>query len=137
MSVRLHTSLPESHDTGPYPFTPLFLQPRLATSRSAFLTFTLSNLRLIGLHPIAPLYTGASLCPLHPTQQHWDTPTLQALPTSLHTQDSNATGLLVLCLGHTSSLSPLQEQPSSASYSIQSCQTHLWAYLLLFFPLQQ
>src|SRR5205807_8343173 len=55
MSLRLHTSLPESHDTGPTPFTPLLLQPRLATSRSAFLTFTLSNLWLIGLHPTAPL----------------------------------------------------------------------------------
>src|SRR5207302_9128338 len=32
----------------------LLLKPRLATSRSAFLTFALSNLRLIGLHPTAP-----------------------------------------------------------------------------------
>src|SRR5207302_10704518 len=55
MSLRLHTLLPESHDTGPTPFTPLLLQPRLATSRSAFLTFALSNLRLIGLHPTGPL----------------------------------------------------------------------------------
>src|SRR5437879_9430871 len=55
MSLRLHTSLPACHDVVSYPFTPLLLQPRLATSRSAFLHFTLSNSRLIGLHPTAPL----------------------------------------------------------------------------------
>src|SRR5437588_12081479 len=55
MSLRLHTSLPEPHDTGHTSFTLLLLQPRLATSQSAFLTFALSNLQLIGLHPTAPL----------------------------------------------------------------------------------
>ena len=87
----LHTLLPESHDAGSSPFTPLLLQPRLATSRSAFLTFTLSNTRLIGLHPTAlrlatycsSLNTGASLCLLHTTWQHWVSTSLRAMPTSL------------------------------------------------------
>src|SRR5437899_1776960 len=89
----LHTLLPESHDAGPSPFTLLLLQPRLATSRSAFLTFSLSNARLIGLHPTAPrlatycssLNTGASFCLLHSTWQHWVPTSLRALSTSLPT----------------------------------------------------
>src|SRR5437588_11310775 len=99
MSLRLHTSLPESHDAGPYPFTPLLLQPRLATSRSAFLTFALSNLRLIGLHPTAPLSilglrfalyiplgsTGTlPLCGLCPPHSMFRTPThLASMPLAL------------------------------------------------------
>src|SRR5207302_6292928 len=71
------------------PFTPLLLQLRLATSRSAFLTFTLSNARSIGLHPTAPrlatycssLHTGGSSCLLHTSRQHWGPTSLRALPT--------------------------------------------------------
>src|SRR5207237_1947719 len=84
------------------PFTPLLLQPRLATSRSAFLTFTLSNARLIGLHPTAPrlatycssLHTGASFCLLHTSRQHWGPTSLRALPTSPLPQGSKMPCLL-------------------------------------------
>src|SRR5207302_10332461 len=96
MSLRLHTSLPESHDTGHTLFTPLLLQPRLATSWSAFLTSALPNLQLISLHPTAPLSilrlcfasyiplgsTGISavcgLCP--PLSTLWASPYLDSLP---------------------------------------------------------
>src|SRR5437868_14106017 len=84
------------------PFTPLLLQPRLATSRSAFLTFTHSNARLIGLHPTAPrlatycssLQTGASFCLLHASRQHWGPTSLRPLPTSLLTRGSKMPCLL-------------------------------------------
>src|SRR5437588_7931812 len=96
MSLRLHTSLPEPHDTGHTSFTPLLLQPRLATSQSAFLTFALSNLLLIGLHPTAPLSilglrfasyiplgsTGSfPVCGLYsPLSTLWASPYLDSLP---------------------------------------------------------
>ena len=84
------------------PFTPLLLQPRLATSRSASLTFTHSNARLIGLHPTAPrlatycssLQTGASFCLLHTSRQHWGPTSLRALPTSPLAQGSKMPCLL-------------------------------------------
>src|SRR5437868_9246599 len=87
------------------PFTPLLLQPRLATSRSAFLPFTLSNARLIGLHPIAPrlatycssLHTGASLCLLHSTRQHWLSTSLRAMPTSLPALQRSVDWLVPYC----------------------------------------
>ena len=138
MSLRLHTSLPESHDAGPTPFTPLLLQPRLAISQSAVLTFPLSNLRLIGLHPTAPLSilglrsalyiplgsTGTlPLCGLCPPRPMLRTPTqLASIPLAL-----------VMPLFPSS----LQVHPSSASYSIQACQARLRACLLLFSPFQQ
>src|SRR5437899_2242792 len=53
------------------------------------------------------LYTGASFCPLHPTRQHWEAPTLRALPSSPHAQDSNAPGLHAPCLGYAPFFPPL------------------------------
>src|SRR5437868_3770393 len=84
------------------PFTPLLPQPRLATSRSAFLTFTLSNARWIGLHPTAPrlatycssLHTGALFCLLHTSRHHWDPTSLWALPTSTLVRGSKMPCLL-------------------------------------------
>src|SRR5437879_7370362 len=137
MSLMLHTSLPACHDVVSYPFTPLLLQPRLATSRSAFLHFTLSNSRLIGLHPTAPLSIlglrfasyiplGSTGCPLVCGL----CPPLSSLKTSV------CLSSLALRLGHAPFLPPLQVQPSSASYSLWYCQIRLRAYLLPFSPSQ-
>ena len=138
MSLRRHTTLPQSHDAGPYPFTPLLLQLRLATLWSAFLTFALVNLWLIGLHFTAHLSImglgfasyiplGSTGCPLVCGL----CPPLSSLKTSV------CLSSLALRLGHAPFLPPLQVQPSSASYSLWYCQIRLRAYLLPFSPPQR
>ena len=121
-----------------YPFTPLLLQPRLATSRSAFLHFTLSNSRLIGLHPTAPLsILGLHFASYIPLGRTGCSPVCGLCPLLSSLKTSACVSSLALRLGHASFLSPLQVQPSSASYSLWSCQIHLRAYLLPFSPPQQ
>ena len=89
------------------------LYPTLATASLSNITVSFPHLCSLQLtvDRLAPycssLYTGASLCPLYPTRQHWDTPTLWALSTSPHAQDSNATGLHAPCLGYAPFFPPL------------------------------
>src|SRR5437588_12081478 len=100
MSLRLHTSLPESR-YWPHPFYPALATASLSNITVGFPHLCSLQLTVDRLAPYcSSLCTGASLCPIHPTQQHWDTPTLRALPSSPHAQDSSATGLHAPCLGY-------------------------------------